>query len=220
MIKCVVFDFDAVLADSLEIKSKCFVECFELDLRSDQSSFIREYHLANGGVPREQKIKMLGEMLLQKYSLVTDADQALMRFNSLIQSETDSLKLDKDCIKMLHAIRNEDIKLYINSAGNKDEIISILDNNGVLELFEDVLGSENSKDINFREISSNGCGFDELIFVGDAQEDYNVALRIGVEFILFEKYSAIKVDVGSSNLILDCFSDLSEVIIKKGIHFD
>ena len=65
MIKAVIFDFDGVLAESLEIKTVAFGKLFE-----DKGEAVRDkvikYHLDNSGVSRFEKIRYIYREILKE----------------------------------------------------------------------------------------------------------------------------------------------------------
>ena len=71
MIKTIIFDFDGVIVESAEIKTKAFKELF-----TDYPQKIEEivqYHLANGGISRYVKFRYIYEQILgQKLSEDTE----------------------------------------------------------------------------------------------------------------------------------------------------
>ena len=54
MLKAILFDFDGVLVESVDIKTKAFAKLFENEGPEIVNKVV-EYHLANGGVSRFKK---------------------------------------------------------------------------------------------------------------------------------------------------------------------
>ena len=54
--KVAIFDFDGVIVDSVALKAESFVELFANASEQEKIKIV-DYHFANGGLPRENKIK-------------------------------------------------------------------------------------------------------------------------------------------------------------------
>ena len=54
MIKAIIFDFDGVLVESLDIKTRAFAKLFGPE-GPDMAKRVVDYHLQNGGVSRYEK---------------------------------------------------------------------------------------------------------------------------------------------------------------------
>ena len=56
MIKAILFDFDGVIVDSVEIKTEAFRDLFRQE-SADDLERILDYHKAHGGISRVKKIE-------------------------------------------------------------------------------------------------------------------------------------------------------------------
>ena len=54
MIKAIIFDFDGVIAESVNVKTEAFASLYE-PYGKDVVNKVEQHHLANGGVSRFEK---------------------------------------------------------------------------------------------------------------------------------------------------------------------
>ena len=64
-IKIAIFDFDGVICDSNSVKTNAFLELYK-DLDQNKLSFVKRYHIHNGGISRYEKIKYFEKFFLIK----------------------------------------------------------------------------------------------------------------------------------------------------------
>ena len=57
MVKCIIFDYDGVISESVNVKTQAFAKIYEC-FGSDVVEQVVKHHLANGGVSRYNKIKL------------------------------------------------------------------------------------------------------------------------------------------------------------------
>ena len=83
---------------------------------------------------------------------------------------------------------NNNIKIYILSGGEKEEIRLFLRKNSLDSYFDEILDSDKSKIDHLKEknVSKND------IFIGDAKNDLKASTEIGLKFILIEGYKSLK----------------------------
>ena len=65
MIRAIAFDFDGVLAESVDVKTRAYVSLFE-EYGQDVVSKIVNYHMKNGGVSRFVKLRTIYDKILKK----------------------------------------------------------------------------------------------------------------------------------------------------------
>ena len=83
MIKCVIFDFDGVLAESVEVKTCAYTLLFAEEEGEAINQFI-DYHIKNGGVSRFEKIRVFYKDILQRPLSDKRFQELALRFSSLV----------------------------------------------------------------------------------------------------------------------------------------
>ena len=182
MIRAIAFDFDGVLAESVNVKTRAYAILFE-DEKEETIQQILDYHLKNEGVSRFEKIKYIYENLLEK-SLSQDLFVSLCdRYSKLVKNEVVDSPWVEGAFEFLEKYKNE-YTFFVVSGTPEDELKEIIFRRGMEEFFSEVRGSPKKKDIILTEIIQKyGYIASELVFVGDAQTDWVGAKITGVPFI-------------------------------------
>lgn len=63
--RCYIFDFDGVIKDSINVKTKAFLKIYEKE-GQEIAQQVKKYHLNNGGVTRIKKFQYYEKILLKK----------------------------------------------------------------------------------------------------------------------------------------------------------
>src|SRR3989339_1196405 len=72
MIKVIIFDFDGVLVESVDIKTEAFRQLFKDHGKAVEDAVVR-YHELNTGVPRREKFRYIYQSILEQ-----KADEAVL----------------------------------------------------------------------------------------------------------------------------------------------
>ena len=83
MIKVIIFDFDGVIADSVDIKTKAFGELFEEE-GGDIAGRVVDYHLKNTGVSRYDKFRYIYKNMLKRELSDEKFRELCSRFEALV----------------------------------------------------------------------------------------------------------------------------------------
>ena len=177
-----IFDFDGVIKDSVRVKSEAFVQLYASEGIEFQRK-VEEYHLTNGGISRYVKFKVWNEWLGRSTS--EDAIEELAKnFAQLVIDNVVASPYVNGAIKALKSARENALTFLVTGTPD-DEINLILSQLKLLELFLEVHGSSRKKTIIVNDILQR---FDlnpsEVLFIGDAQTDYNASLDNGLDFYL------------------------------------
>ena len=182
MIKTVIFDFDGVLVESLDIKTSAFGKLFE-DGGRDFSEKVVRYHIDNSGVSRYEKIRFIYKEMLKR-----DLDEETFvrlcnKFSDLVAEEVIKAAYVPGALDFLEK-HVSDYSFYICSATPVEELKKIIKERDMYKFFKKIYGSPSSKKDIVKEILSE-CGLEgtEAVYVGDALSDYNAARENGVNFV-------------------------------------
>ena len=182
-VKKVFLDFDGVIVDSNEFKESA-IENSIIKLFGKNTQTLRAINFfnVNAGISRQIKLsafftednvskilKLYGEECHEFFSKANPAE-GLREFLQTIR------------------FQKKNVKLYVLSGGDKEEINYFLKKNLLSDFFEEILASEKNKleHLKEKEVSRND------IFIGDSNNDLKTALKIDLKFILFSKYKSSK----------------------------
>jgi len=184
MIKTIIFDFDGVLVESVDIKTMAFKKLFEMEGHNDDDvRNIVEYHIQNTGVSRFEKIAYFYKEILKSDLHRNEFDRLCNRFSELVVDEVVNAPYVRGADEFLRK-HSEDFKCYIASATPHDEMLEIINRRQMKQFFKKVYGSPMTKgNIASEIIIKNRCNKHETLFIGDALSDYNAARINGIQFI-------------------------------------
>ena len=181
-VAAIIFDFDGVIVESVDIKTRAFATLFEAEPASVVEAAVN-YHLANAGLSRYAKFAYVYEELLRKP--LDDATVVALdsRFSELVTERVVACPLVAGARSYLDA-RSAEVPLHLVSATPEGELRGIVQRRGLTCYFEDVLGSPAAKPDNVRRIIERH-GYDPACvpLIGDGRQDYEAAREHGLPFI-------------------------------------
>ncbi len=181
--QAVFFDFDGVIAASIEVKVRAFATLFAPYGPLVQEAVVR-YHRDNGGMPRKQKLRYCCEVIAGK----PIDDQALARmgktFADLVLEEVVAAPFIAGALPTLEQLREAGIPAFVVSGTPHDEMQCIVERKGLQPYFTEVHGSPRPKTEIIREILARLLYRpDQCLFIGDALADYRAASNTGLQFL-------------------------------------
>ena len=180
--KALFFDFDGVLADSVEVKTRAFAKLFECYGPAIEAKVV-DHHRKNGGMTRADKFRHYYQEFLGKPLDEAELQRLCNEFSRLVVDEVVSAPEIPGAENFLKKWHNS-VKCFMVSATPDDEIKEIVKRRGIDIYFHEILGSSCSKSDNVKylrnkyELAPRQC-----LFFGDAESDYRAATASGVNFI-------------------------------------
>ena len=182
MIKTIIFDFDGVILESLDVKTEAFKKLYQ-PYGPSISNKVVENHLENGGISRYEKIKIYHKQFLGK-----DLDDEKVQKIAQIFSDIVLDKIMKvsfvDGAKYFIEKNYEKYLMFISSATPTDELNFICGQRKISKYFKGIFGSPDSKSKHISFIMDNwSLKNNEIIFIGDSSSDLVAAEKHNVWFI-------------------------------------
>jgi len=182
MIKVIVFDFDGVLVESVDIKTKAFAHLFAHHGKNISDRVVA-HHLANTGVSRFEKFKYVYDEILQSPLYDAEFQRLCREFSRLVAEEVAAAPAVPGAMEFLEATRGKYI-LFVASATPEQELQEIVARRGMESYFTKVFGAPLPKREAARQsLESCACTGREALFVGDARSDYDAAMANGMWFV-------------------------------------
>jgi len=181
--KLLVFDFDGVIADSVEVKTDAFAELYR-PYGEFVVKRVIDHHRDNGGMSRYEKFYHY-----HKEFLGQDIDQE--KINDL-SHQFSEIVVDKVVSSVGIAGAKYILEHYcgigkicvVNSATPQDEICKIVKRRNQDNYFSKVYGSPASKVENLKKVMSHfRIPSHDMVFFGDARSDMEAAYNTNVDFI-------------------------------------
>ena len=181
-IKAIIFDFDGVLVESVDVKTKAFARMFE-DRGVEIVRQVTDFHLKNGGLSRVHKFKYYYKEILKCSLSEKKLEELCNTFSRLVVDEVINSPYVKGAREFLEKYHRA-IDFYIASGTPEEELMEIIRYRGINNYFKGIYGSPKQKDEIARKIiEQNGYDLNEVIFIGDSITDLMGANGSGIRFI-------------------------------------
>jgi len=194
MIKQILFDFDGVIIDSMDVRDEGFrMIAQEVAAEEIVEKFIK-YHRYNAGLSRFVKIKYLYEEMLNK-TISEDKIQILANKFSLIMKDklVDKKVIIQETVNFIESIY-KDVTLHIVSGSEEKELNYLCENLNLTSFFKTIEGSPTHKNDLVKNIMElNNYNPNETILIGDSINDYEAAEINNIKFIGFNNYALKKI---------------------------
>jgi HAD superfamily hydrolase (TIGR01549 family) len=181
-ISTIVFDFDGVLVESVSAKGEAFQALYADDGPEIQQQVL-DYHLANGGVSRFDKIRYFENELMgravDEEAVVTIAD----RFGALVEEKVIRSDWVAGAEAFLKSAKGR-AAIYVASATPQKELERIIKKREMTDYFDGIYGSPMKKAEHISNlIASEGMEPSDMVMVGDTMSDLSAAQSTGIHFI-------------------------------------
>tara|TARA_B110000003_G_C16645746_1_gene531950 strand:- start:1647 stop:2264 length:618 start_codon:yes stop_codon:yes gene_type:complete len=183
--KTILWDFDGVILDSMDVRDYGFYQIFK-KFNSEDIEFLIQYHRKNGGLSRYVKIKyFFEEILLQKISN-EEINNYANNFSLIMRQElVNSSKLIAQSINFIKS-NYKNYNFHIVSGSDENELKYLCDKLKIAIYFISINGSPTSKN----ELVNNlmikyDYDKNETCLIGDSINDYDAANKNNIKFYAF-----------------------------------
>lgn len=180
-VDAIVFDFDGVLVQSVDIKTRAFARLFEPH-GPDVVARVVAHHRAHGGVSRFEKFRHYYREFLRQ-PLADDALEDLARrFADLVVEEVERAPFVPGADRFLNDCCGH-VPCFVVSGTPQEEMREIIRRRRMHKWFVDVFGTPASKTENVRQVLAHGFSCDRTTLFGDADADWIAARDAGMRFV-------------------------------------
>jgi len=213
MINAVIFDFDGVLVESVDIKTKAFAKLFESEGDSIVQQVV-EYHLNNTGVSRFVKFEYIYKQLLKRELTDEVLNRLCARFSQIVIDDVVNAPYVSGALEFLKGHLSEYV-YFVVSATPQKEMENIATRRNIRNFFKRIYGSPTSKNDAVRMLlSEENLISSNVLYVGDALSDYEAASANGVKFVARINNNE-SLFLGNNCLKVKDFTDIDKLI--KGL---
>ena len=180
--RAIIFDFDGVILDSVDIKTRAFARLFE-EHGPDVARQAVEHHLAHGGISRFRKFRHVYENVLHRP--LSEAESAALgeKFSELVFDEVVKAAWIPGAPEFLREQHGR-YRCFVASGTPQEELVRIVTLRELTPYFAGVFGTPPTKqEITRAILAEHGLGAHEVVFIGDAMTDYDAAQECGLSFI-------------------------------------
>lgn len=207
--KLVIFDFDGVLVDSVNVKTEAFGLMYK-DYGLDVVKKVHDHHIENGGLPRFEKFKHYHKNFLGK-NLNEDGIQEMSnQFSKMVVEKVVSADWIPGAEKFLKTLYKHKINCIVVSATPQNEIELIIKKRNMNIYFSSIYGSPTSKNENLLSaLNKNSVYAKDAIFFGDALADWQASSKSDIQFVGIGK--SIRDLLNSNNESVYFFDDFNGI---------
>jgi HAD superfamily hydrolase (TIGR01549 family) len=178
----IVFDFDGVLVESVDVKTQAFAALYA-SYGADIVEQVVAFHLANGGLSRFEKFRYFHNKLLGLPLFREEESRLATEFNARVEESVVTapwVEGAQDFLLEHHA----DIPLFVASGTPDEELKRILQKRRMSLYFRAAFGSPAKKGEILRGILEGGGYLPErVLMVGDSLLDMDAAREAGTHFL-------------------------------------
>jgi HAD superfamily hydrolase (TIGR01549 family) len=182
LFQAILFDFDGVLAESMDIKTEAFGKLFE-PFGKDVVEKVVTHHVKNGGISRYKKIKFYYSVFLNQEISDEKLNDLANQFSDIVVNRViDSAWVEgvKDFLEKYY----EKLDLYVVTGTPQKEIEKIIKERFMQKYFKKLFGSPLTKtEIAKIIIEENKYDSRKVLYIGDTFSDYRDAKNAGIQFI-------------------------------------
>jgi phosphoglycolate phosphatase-like HAD superfamily hydrolase len=181
--KLLIFDFDGVIVDSIEIKTNAFAQLYhEFGMKVVEK--VINHHYQNGGMSRFEKFKYYHHNFLGREIDKNEVCQLSIKFSDLVVNDVVNSHEIQGVDEFLKLFCTGDKLCVINSATPKGEMKKIIELRHQTKYFSKIYGSPSSKFNNLMNaLEFYNAHPKDTIFFGDALADLNASKDAGIDFI-------------------------------------
>lgn len=188
--KVLFWDFDGVIKESVDVKTKAFQELF-VEYGTEVTEKIRVHHEANGGMSRFEKFPIYMEFANIK---ATDekVNRLCEKFSDLVLDGVVNSPWIPGAETFIRSNTNQQIFIVV-SATPTEELLEIIERLNLRSSFESIFGAPTSKAEAIRtSLNRLSISAADAVMIGDASADLEAASLNKVPFILRRHYSNTK----------------------------
>jgi beta-phosphoglucomutase-like phosphatase (HAD superfamily) len=175
------FDFDGVLADSVEVKTRAFAKLFEPH-GPEVVARVVAHHRDHGGMTRVDKFHHYYHDYLGKSLSKKEIADLCQRFSMLVVDKVVAAPEINGADEFLQRWCGR-LACFVISATPDEEIKEIVKRRGMEGYFKEVLGAPVDKKKNLETLLAKyNLNPSRCCFFGDAESDYVAAHSCGVDF--------------------------------------
>ena len=180
-IENIIFDFDGVIKESVEIKTEAFKSIYD-QYDSAILKKIVTHHDLNGGMSRYKKFKYYHENYLGINISEEEIEKLCNEFSNLVVEKIIDSPYVIGFLEFLKKSKN--YSMFISTGTPQIEIERIIKELELNSFFKSVLGSPSSKEDHIEYLINNfKINVNKTIFIGDSINDKDAAINKDILFI-------------------------------------
>ena len=181
-LQAILFDFDGVLCECMDVKTEAFIELFK-PYGDELVKKVVKHHIENGGISRYKKIRTYYGDFLGKPITEDEVNRIAGEFSKLVVEKviaSDYVKGVKEFLDRYH----KKIDLYVVSGAPQEELERVIKERDMGKYFKGIYGTPTVKPVHFKRIiSENNYDINRTLYIGDSLSDMKNAKEANVPFL-------------------------------------
>ena len=210
-IKNIFFDFDGVMLDSVDCKTRAFEDMY-MQYGQEIANQVKKYHLENGGVSRFEKFRYWHKKHLEVEITNEQLNNLSEEFSSRVVDQvvkSGEIKGSLDFIKKNY----QKYRFWIITGTPTTEMNQVADKIGITPYFIGIYGSpEKKKHWVDHLLKKHQLHPNETLFLGDATTDFEAAQYGKLHFVLREAPYNIDLFKDIQTPRFKTFEDLNNIL--------
>ena len=180
--EALIFDFDGVIVDSVQLKVDAFLEMYQ-GHGEEILQAVEHYQRYHGGISRSRKFEYFEETLLGNPADEDRIAELSERYSRLVEDKVASCPAVDGAVEFLNG-KGQDLPCYVISGTPQQELTRIADRRGLSDHFRKMLGFPTTKEQGIEQFLADGP-YDRtrVVMIGDAMTDHDAAQATGVGFV-------------------------------------
>ena len=182
MIEAIIFDFDGVLCESVDLKTRAFAEIYQ-PYGNDVQIKVVNHHSSNTGISRFEKFRFYHKKFLGIDLSNAELNNMADQFSKLVMQKVIEAPYVRGAYEFLSNYHSF-YDFYVSTATPETEITQILERKNLNQFFKGVYGSPDSKNEHIKKIIKfNEYKPHHVVFIGDSFSDRQAAINNSIRFI-------------------------------------
>lgn len=180
--KNILWDFDGVILDSMDVREKGFREVLS-DYPEDKVAELLKYHKKNGGLSRYVKFRYFLEQVLEEGDNDKQVQEWANAYSSIMRKHlTTKERLVGEVVDFIKE-NHKEYRMHIVSGSDGEELRYLCEELGIARYFFSIEGSPTPKpDLVRNTLKNYHYERQETCLVGDSINDYDAAKDNDIDF--------------------------------------
>lgn len=179
----IIFDWDGVITDSVNIKTEAFMEIFKFSSPEIRQKIL-EHQKISGGISRFEKYQFYMKEFLHQDVSPEELQNFEQRYYDLIVHKILQAPFINGVTETLQTLHTQKIPAFVVSGSPTEELKALARARKIDHYFTKIYGSPKTKSVLIQEILEEySFNPSRITFLGDAITDYNAAKTNHINFI-------------------------------------
>jgi phosphoglycolate phosphatase-like HAD superfamily hydrolase len=182
MISTIIFDFDGVIVDSVDIKAQAFCHVFREQPQEIRRQIL-DLHMNRAGTPRREKFRIIYKEFLNQPVDAVEVEKLSMEFSEFCVDKIVKVPYVDGAFEFISQYHRT-YDLFVASSAPELELRDIVNRRGIAGFFKGVFGTPRTKlEICRAILEQKQLLPQQVAVIGDSISDYDVARQCGTHFI-------------------------------------